>query len=195
MPKKILSWGWLLFVPGGALWALTPLGIYLSVFKFKSPDVFWKLFPAAPLLLAAGLIGLYLWRDGEVGKLAKASLLLALAGFVLILAGDAGVFYLDLDASHIMTAPAYQTFRVGLEIFALGSALVGLTALRDRTLTAWGTLPFTILAFGGFVAVLRDQGPLGSTLWTAFGLGWAWLACAVLLDSFLSRNRTRERSA
>ena len=30
-------------VPGGALWALSPLGVRLSELKFKTPNVFWKL--------------------------------------------------------------------------------------------------------------------------------------------------------
>ena len=49
-------------VGGGVLWALSPVGVELSELKFKTPDVFWKLFPTAPLLLAVGVLGLLLMR-------------------------------------------------------------------------------------------------------------------------------------
>ena len=40
-----IRWTGLLCVPGGMLWALSPLGVHLSELKFKTPDLFWKLFP------------------------------------------------------------------------------------------------------------------------------------------------------
>ena len=54
--SRVLQWSWLACIPGGALWALSPRGVHLSEIKFKTAGVFWKLFPSAPLLLAAGSI-------------------------------------------------------------------------------------------------------------------------------------------
>jgi len=67
-----IRWTGLLCVPGGMLWALSPLGVHLSELKFKTPDLFWKLFPSAPLILLLGLIGLQLRQSGRSSWLQKA---------------------------------------------------------------------------------------------------------------------------
>jgi hypothetical protein len=77
---------------GGVLWALSPLGIYLSELKFHTPNVFWKLFPSAALLLLAGLIGLYFIFFDRSGWLERVGVLLALLGLALILVGDVGQY-------------------------------------------------------------------------------------------------------
>jgi len=186
-----VRWGWLLCIPGGALWALSPLGVHLSELKFKTPDVFWKLFPFAPLLLAVGLVGLYLWRGERWGTLAKAGFWAALGGIALILAGDVGLYYLDLDGAYIMAAPAYRTFRAGLAVFAAGSVLLGVGSARDGLLPPLGALPFAIAALAGLAAVSKDMGPFGTVLWMSFGIGWSWLACVLLVGSIVSFRRAR----
>jgi hypothetical protein len=169
-------------VPGGVLWALSPVGVYISDLRFHTPNVFWKLFPSAPLLLLAGLIGLHFLISGRSGWLEKAGFFLALLGLALILFGDVGEFWLGLDDRYIMAAPAYRAFRLGLLVFGVGSLLFGIAAGRDRTLPVWGALPFAIGALCGLVSFSRDLGQLGTALWILFGLGWAWLGFALLLE-------------
>jgi O-antigen/teichoic acid export membrane protein len=189
----LLRWSVLLCVPGGVLWALSPVGVHLSETRFHTPNVFWKLFPSAPLLLLAGLIGLHLLVSGRSGWLERAGFVLALLGLVLVLVGDVGEFWLGLDDRYIMTAPAYHAFRTGLVVLAVGSVLLGVAAGRDRTLPIWGALPFAIGALCGLVSFSRDLGQFGAALWMLFGLGWAWLGLAVLVEG-ISRFR-RERRA
>lgn len=165
-------------VAGGVLWALSPLGIHLSELGFKSPDLFWKLFPSAPLLLGLGLLVLYLGRDVP-GRLGKIGAGVALIGVLLVVVGDVGLFYLHLDGHYIATAPAWRALRLGLVLLCAGSTLLGVAAVRKKTISLWTVLPFTVTSLGGFVAVLGDQGSFGATLWAAFGFGWAWLGLSL----------------
>jgi O-antigen/teichoic acid export membrane protein len=184
----LLRWGGLLCVPGGVLWALSPLGVQLSELRFHTPNVFWKLFPSAPLLLLVGLIGLHVLVSGRAGWLERVGFYVALFGFLLILAGDVGEFWLRIDDVYIMTAPAYRTFRLGLLVAAAGSILFGIGLGRDRTLPVWGALPLTLGALCGLVSFSRDLGPFGAVLWILFGIGWAWLGFAVFVEG-VSRFR------
>ncbi len=187
----LLRWSGLLCVPGGVLWALSPLGVYLSELRFHTPNVFWKLFPSAPLLLMVGLVGLHLLISGRSGRLEKAGFFLALLGFVLILAGDVGEFWLRIDDRYIMTAPAYRALRLGLVVLAVGSVLFGVAAGRDRTLPVWGALPFAIGALCGLISVSRNLGSFGAALWILFGVGWAWLGLSLFVEGIMRFWRDR----
>lgn len=191
------AWSWfvrslyLLCLPGGVLWALSPLGIHLSELKFKSPEMFWKLFLLAPLLLGIGLAGLYLRSPRNPGLLAKAGLWVTLGGVSLILAGDVGLFFLDLDEAYIMSAPAYRMFRAGLFLFAAGSLLFGLGALRDDTLSPLAAFPLIAGSLGGLLFSAQNLGPFGVTLWAFFGLGWAWTTLALFGETVWAWSASR----
>lgn len=194
LPKAfsfLLRWSGILCVPGGVLWALSPLGVHLSELRFHTPNVFWKLFPSAPLLLLVGLVGVHVLIGGRSGWLEKAGFLLALLGLVLILAGDVGKFWLGIDDVYIMAAPAYRAFRLGLFVLAVGALLFGVGAGRDGTLPVWGALPFAIGALCGLISVSRDLESFGAVLWILFGVGWAWLGLVVLLEGLSRLWRSR----
>ncbi|MEW6638196.1 MAG: hypothetical protein AB1425_15425 [Actinomycetota bacterium] len=178
-------------VPGGALWALSPLGVRLSEMKFKTPNVFWKLFPSAPLLILIGLVGLRLRASDRLGWLGRAGFWVAVAGIVLVVAGDVGKFWLELDNVYIMTAPAYRSLRLGLVLFAAGSLAFGVDAARKEALPVWGALPFSVGALAGFIAVLQDLGSFGAGLWISFGVAWLWLGLSVLVGDAASFWRAR----
>jgi O-antigen/teichoic acid export membrane protein len=192
----ILRWTGLLCVPGGVLWVLSPLGVYISELRFHTPNVFWKLFPSAPLLLMIGLVGLHVLISGRSGWLERVGFYVALLGFVLILAGDVGEFWLRLDNIYIMMAPAYRVFRLGLLVMSAGSILFGVGVGRDRTLPVWGALPFAIGALCGLISVVRNLESFGTALWILFGAGWAWLGAALLVDGLWRfwRRGSRMRS-
>lgn len=185
--SRVSRWSWLACIPGGVLWALSPLGVHLSELKFKTPDVFWKLFPSAPLLLALGLTGLYLLQDNYQDWLTRFSFWVALAGIALIVAGDVGLFYLGVDDTYIMTAPAYRAFRAGLLLFSAGSLLFALVVVRVGTLSLLSTFPLIVGSLGGLVSFARDLGPLGAVLWTSFGLAWAWAGLLLLIGELWPR--------
>jgi hypothetical protein len=195
----ILRWSGLLVVPGGVLWALSPVGVSLSDSLFHTPNVFWKLFPSAPLLILVGLVGLQFQQAGRSGLLEKMGFCVALLGLVLIVVGDVGLYWLGIDEAYIMTAPAYRALRLGLLVLAAGSILFAVAAPRDGALPTWGLLPFVIGSLCGLISFARDLGSFGAVLWILFGLGWAWLGLSFgaerLLLSFRARRMTRGAAA
>lgn len=182
----LVRWSGLLVVPGGVLWALSPIGASISQTAFGTPNVFWKLFPAAPLLLLAGLVGLQLRRSVRAGLLQKAGFGLAAIGLILVVLGDAGLFWLGLDDRFIMMAPAYRAFRLGLILLGAGSILFGVAAPREGDLPTWGLLPFVVGSLCGLVAFVTDLGSFGTALWMLFGLAWSWLGLSLLVHGLLS---------
>ena len=189
--RFLIRWIGLLCVPGGVLWALSPIGVHLSELKFKTPDVFWKLFPSAPLLLLLGLIGLQLRQSERSGWLEKIGFLAVALGLVLVIAGDVGLYWLRMDNVYIMTAPAWRAFRLGLILLAAGSILFGTFAPRDGALPPWGVLPFAIGGLCGLISFLHDFGTLGAILWAVFGAGWVWLGLSLLVRGLLSFRKER----
>ncbi len=189
--SALLRWCYLLCVPGGVLWALSPLGIYLSERRYRTPDVFWELFPVCVLLLVVGLAGIYTrWGDRR-GWLAEAGFLVTLLGLILVFAGIVGVYWLGLDNVYLMTAPAYTTFRLGLFVLAAGGILLGVVGARSGALPVWGALPFAIGSLAGMISFYRDLGAFGASLWIMFGVGWAWLGFSLAVSSFVAARRKR----
>jgi hypothetical protein len=188
-----------LVVPGGVLWALSPVGLSLSDSLYHTPNVFWKLFPSAPLLILVGLVGLQARQAGRSGLLEKMGFCVALLGLVLIVLGDVGLYWLGIDDAYIMTAPAYRALRLGLLVLAAGSILFAVAAPRDGALPTWGLLPFVVGSLCGLISFARDLGSFGVVLWILFGLGWAWLGLSLaaerLLFSFRMRRATRGAAA
>jgi hypothetical protein len=190
----ILKWSGILCVPGGVLWALSPTGVYISNYAFHTPNVFWKMFWPAPLLILLGLIGLQFRQSGRSGLLEKVGFLVAALGLVMIIAGDIGLYWLGIDDIFIVTAPAYSAFRVGLLVLAVGSILFAVAAPRDGALPTWGLLPFVVGSLCGLVSFARDLGSFGAVLWILFGIGWAWLGFSLVVEGFSSFLRTRRTS-
>jgi hypothetical protein len=193
---NFIRWGALLLcATGGVLWALSPLGVYLSELEYRTTDVFWKLFPSAPLLLLVGLMGLHARLAGRSGRLGRTGSFVAFSGLVLVLAGDIGEFWLGIDDTYLLMAPAYHAFRAGLTFLGVGSVLFGLGALRAGALPPWGALPFVLGSVGGLISFSRDLGYVGATLWILYGVGWVWLGLVPALEVFLSlRKKRRARS-
>lgn len=174
-------------IPGGMLWALTPMGVSLAESRLPSgPEGFWQLFASAPLLLFAGVAGLHLRRlTGRGGWLRWVSSIVALAGFLMVAAGNVGQFWLGLDDTFILAAPAYRAFRIGLFVAAAGMLLIGISVLKDRTIPSWTVPPFLVGALGGFVAFTVELGSTGAMLWALFGFSWAWLGVVVFFQDAL----------
>ncbi len=187
----LLEWSGILCVPGGLLWALSPTGISISNLAFHTPNVFWKMFWAAPLLILLGLIGLQLRQSERSGLLEKLGFFAAVVGLVLIIAGDIGLYWLGIDDRFIVTAPAYNAFRIGLLVLAVGSILFAVTAPRDGALPTWGLLPFVLGSMCGLISFSRDFGSFGAVLWVLFGVGWAWLGLSLVVGGFSSYLKTR----
>ena len=190
----LVRWCGLLCVPGGALWALSPTGVYISTFAFHTPNVFWKLFWPAPLLMLLGLVGLQLRQSGRAGLLEKIGFLVAAVGLLMVVAGDIGLYWLGIDDVFILTAPAYHTFRIGLLVLAVGSIVFAVSSPRDGALPSWGLLPFVLGSLAGLISFSRDLGTFGAALWILFGVGWAWLGLSLVVEGFSAFLRKRRSS-
>jgi hypothetical protein len=186
----LLKWSGILCVPGGVLWALSPTGVYISNFAFHTPNVFWKMFWPAPLLILLGLIGLQLRQSRLSGLSEKLGFLVAILGLVMVIAGDVGLYWFGVDDTFIVTAPAYHSFRLGLLVVAAGSILFGVTSPRDGALPTWGLLPFVVGSLCGLISFSRDLGSFGAVLWILFGVGWVWLGLSLVVDGLSSFLRT-----
>jgi hypothetical protein len=160
--------------------------VHLSELKFHTPNVFWKVFWPAPLLVLFGLLGLQVRQAGRPGPLRKAGLFVAALGLVLVVAGDIGLYWLGIDDAFIVAAPAYRAFRLGLLAFAVGSILFAVGAGRDEALPPWCALPLAIASLAGLVSFAADLDGLGASLWILFGLGWAWLGLSLLAAGIAS---------
>jgi hypothetical protein len=191
----LLKWSGILCVPGGVLWALSPTGVYISNFAFHTPNVFWKMFWPAPLLILLGLVGLQLRQSGRSGLLEKLGFFVAVLGLVMIIAGDVGLYWLGIDDIFIATAPAYNTFRIGLLVVAVGSILFSVTSPRDGAVPTWGLLPFVVGSLCGLISFSQDLGPFGAVLWILFGVGWAWLGISLVVAGFSTFLRTRRTTS
>ncbi|HZY64926.1 MAG TPA: hypothetical protein VFE21_03500 [Rubrobacteraceae bacterium] len=188
--RSLVRWSMLLCIPGGVLWALSPLGVYLSEYRYSTPAVFWKLFPSAVLLMTVGMIGLWFWTSAP-GWLERVGLVVVLVGLLMVVAGNVGKYWLGVDDVYLMTAPAYKAFRLGLVVLAVGSALYGAASARNRSLPVWAALPFAIAALAGLISVLQDFGYLGAGMWILFGVGWAWVGFSLLVVTAFSAWRKR----
>ncbi|HET7480017.1 MAG TPA: hypothetical protein VFJ72_10940 [Rubrobacteraceae bacterium] len=189
--KTLLRWTALFCVPGGVLWSLSPLGVHLSEWKYKTPNVFWKLFPSVPLLLMVGLVGLYFWTRGRHRLSWEIGFWVTLLGLILVFIGDTAEFWLGVDDTYLLLAPAYRTFRLGLLVLAVGSILFGASNLRSGTLPRWISLPFAVGSVGVLVAVSKDIGTVGAALWVAYGICWVWIGLGLLLEALISFRRKK----
>ena len=190
LAKGLVRWSMLLCIPGGALWTLSPLGVYLAEYRYSAPAVFWKLFPSAPLLVMVGTVGLWFWTRSP-GWLEKISFVVVLVGILLVVVGDVGKYWLGVDDFYLMTAPAYKALRIGLVVFALGSLLFGVSSARNRSLPVWVALPFAIASLAGLISVSSDFGYLGAGMWMLFGIGWIWIGTSLLVTTTVSGWRKR----
>jgi hypothetical protein len=187
----LLKWSGILCVPGGALWALSPTGVYISNLAFHTPNVFWKMFWPAPLLILLGLVGIQLRQSERSGLLEKLGFVVTIVGLVMVMAGDIGLYWLGVDDIFIVTAPAYNAFRIGLLVVAVGSILFAVTSPSDGSLPTWGLLPFVVGSLCGLISFSRDFGSFGAVLWILYGVGWAWLGFSLVVEGFSSFLRAR----
>src|SRR3712207_6859235 len=63
----------------------------------------------------------------------------------------------SIDDIFIVTAPAYNAFRLGLLVLAVGSILYAVTSPRDGALPTWGLLPFVLGSMCGLISFRSEE--------------------------------------
>ena len=136
---------------------------------------------------------MFFW-SGRPKGLARLGFAAAVLGILLVLAGDYGVFYTEIDDRFLMSAPAYRALRFGFFLMAAGTALFAYGALRAGSLPRWVALVFLVGSVLGFVSFVRDLSYVGGGLWISYGVAWVLLGLTPPVEAvrrYLQRRRKK----
>jgi hypothetical protein len=164
-------------IVGGLLWDAKM--IYESSSNRPSPqDLTDTLIFVVPLLLLAGLAGLYVRCIGRLGEEQN----LSLAGFVVASFGLAvastysGLWTLGL-VSDVLAG-----LWGGLFFVALGLVMVGGSIVQAGLLGSRKAVPLSAGIVGFLAVATPPWNLLGVTTWALFGLTWVVLGCVLWVD-------------
>ena len=184
-------------IVGGALLFGKILWDTMGVVPPYEPDITDTLFFFVPLLLLTGLAGFYLRYAGGLGALGQTGFLMGLSGLAAGAMGSLGGIWLE---------PLRLAYWLGFRFLCVGLVLVGVAALRERTLPGLLSAVVLILGLLGWGRALfmlsvvttgptrskapEAQGILGTflSLWAGtlasvlgllFALGWMGLGVAL----------------
>ena len=146
---------------GGVLWMLwagsvqgVEWGEPGSV-AYERYEFFNRLLPLALLPVVVGFIGLHAAQRRSYGQLGMAGFFIVLVGFLLIIAGSLGEFWVFSDQPYDETGfgrgASWTIFLLGHPFLAVGTVLFGIAAVRARLLPREVDMMFAVL--GAFVVV------------------------------------------
>jgi hypothetical protein len=139
-----------------------------------------------PTLFFIGLVGLYVWCKGQVGRLEEASLLIGLIGSCLgVLHGLSSLMHLD----YVIRDSSLNTYNTTLHAIWLPTLFTGLTLggivnVGRRSLRGVGALALA-MGLSGWIYDFTDSGALFEMravhvgFGVLFSLGWVVLGLAV----------------
>jgi hypothetical protein len=184
-------------IAGGALLFGKIIWDMMGIVGPYDPDITDTLFFFVPLLLLTGLAGFYVRYTGGLGALGQTGFLMGLSGLAAGVMGSLGGIWLE---------PLRLAYWLGFRFLCVGLVLVGVVALRERTLPrllsavalilgllGWGRALFMLLevtmeptrsgapeaqgALGAFLSLWAET--LASVLGLLFALGWMGLGVAL----------------
>ena len=138
-----------------------------------------------PALFLIGLIGLYMWCKGRVGRLGEAGLLIGLIGsFFGFLHGLSSLMHLD----YVIQGRSPSSFHtilhaVWLPVLLTGLTLVGIANIRHRSLQGVSAMALA-MGVSGWIYDLTDSGAIFEVrvvhvgFGVLFSLGWVALGLA-----------------
>jgi hypothetical protein len=186
--SNLIRWGGLAAMLAGALFIVEAVVV---PFIGDSHWGFHALDAPPHLLLAVGLVGLYLWqtRQGHFGWLGTVGFILVVTACVVIALGGFAIVFVDgvlkapvgvLDSIH----PVELLLIIGAVLFSMATVRAGLLPRRGALLIIFGALGFFGIAFAGIapewfisVAVVLS------------GAGWAWLGYALWSETSKSAQQ------
>lgn len=146
--SNLIRWGALSAVAGGVLFAalfaadlLVESRVLEGAF-FESHWGYHSLDAPVSALLAAGVLGLYLWQREDFGKLGKTGFYLAFGGFALAAIGGLGIIVVELAVAEAAT-PGWLdgvTHVLAVLLSIVGLAAFGAATFRTKVLPRGGAL-------------------------------------------------------
>jgi hypothetical protein len=164
-------------------WVPTIRAWLTTLFPATTPAALWTGFgtayTVALLLVLAGFVALRASLEGR-HRFQQAGYWLIVGGLTLVVPGDAihswtwhqNGLTVPTPGTNPVANTAYAVHMMGMNFVMLGSLILGITALRHRTLARWVAWAFT-LVFPG--ALLASAGVLPTT-----PSGALWLLCSLM---------------
>jgi hypothetical protein len=171
--------GALAAVLGGLLWDAK---IIYMIYESNSArqylqDLTDALLFVVPLLLLAGLAGLYIHCGGRLGELET----LSLAGFILGSIGLAGAsVWTGLWALGVVS-DVLKGLWGGLLFVAVGLMLLGGSIVQAGLLGRWKAVPLIVGVIGILAVAMPPWNFAGVAAWALFGLTWVALGSVLWL--------------
>lgn len=187
--KKMVRYGGLAAILGGAMHVLAFVAVYLIYFAFAEEasgtffgqHAFIHIIDVAMFtLLAVGATGVYLSQSGRFGRIAKSGFYLTLAGFGISVVGGLTIIAVGLAVSDEATLGVLDiiTHPLAQLLYTLGSAIFGVALLRKGTLPKLGALLVAVGPPALFALFMTGNQqtvvPITASV-VATGLGWAVL--------------------
>ncbi len=146
---------------GGVMWPLWA-GVVQSVgwgepgsAAYERYELFNRMLPLALLSVLVGFVGLHVAQRRSYGRLGAAGFATVLVGFLLIIAGSVGEFWVFSDQPYDETGfgrgASWTLFLLGHPLLAVGTVLFGIATARARVLPREVGMMFAVL--GAFVVV------------------------------------------
>lgn len=175
--SNLIRWCGLAAMSGGVLWALWAGG-QLQGFgaggdpgsaSYERYEFFNRLLPLVLSPVVAGFVGLHVAQGGSYRLLRTAGFAIVLVGFVLIIAGSAGEFWLFSDQPYGQPNgrdASWTLFLLGHPVLSVGTLLFGIATARSKVFSDEAGVLFAILGTCGALI------PIFGAFVFAFPFGW-----------------------
>ena len=177
-------------------WVPPAIDVFRNVLPSATPPELWTIFgtayTVALLLMLAAVIGFRRELIGSGSRLQSAGFWLLLGGLVLVVPGDAvhtwtwhqNGLTIPTPGTNPVANTAYATHMMGMNFVMLGSLLIGIAAIRRRSLTPWLAWSFALVFPSAVLAslTLLPTTPSGA-LW--------WFSAMMLVHGYLQAAEQR----
>ncbi len=162
MSSNLVRMSGLVAMLGGVLWALW--GVVEQSVGWGQPgstayelyELINRLLPFALLLVVMGFIGLHAVQRRSYGWLGTAGFATVLVGFMLLMAGNMGEFWVFSDQSYegVGRNASWGLFLLGHPILAIGTLLFGIATVRAKVFPREAAILFAVMGVGVVVPFL-----------------------------------------
>ena len=182
--SNLTRWAGLATMVGGVLLALWTVGFNFvgygdpGTLAYERYEAYNRLLPLAVLPVIVGFLGLHAAQRRTYGWLGRASLVTALLGLELAVAGSVGEFWVFTTQPYGEPNgrnASWAIYLLGHLVLGIGSVLFGVASVRAKVLERKPAMTFAVLGgfavapFFGAVIFAIPFAWLGYTLWSGQG--------------------------